>query len=159
MNKASIQEELKQQIVKRKQELEVRYNVTVLLRDEIIEFCLDTFAIEKELELKLRTTGNMFDRELALNDAVYAYNRLVGKYVDLLGNYLTEQDLKTLRQSQQSWLDYKRHEFRLIENMAKISYPQGKEMDNYYITARVKELNRLRADELYRYFILMAGKK
>ena len=152
---SSIEQDLKNEGAGMREVLSANYNGNPLIKGKIIEFSLDTFLIEKELELKLGIIGNLFDKELALNDAVYAYNRLVGKYLDLLNSYLDETDQKTLQQSQMSWLEHKRHEFGLLEKIARKPYPGGNTIDDVYITQRVKEMNKSRVGELFRYSLFM----
>lgn len=152
---SAIEQNLRNEEARMREVLSGAYSGNRLIKEKYIEFSLDTFLIEKELELKLGLITNLFDRELALNDAVYAYNRLVGKYLELLNSYLDETDQKTIKQSQMSWLEYKRHEFGLLENIARKSYPGGKVMDDIYITQRVKEMNKSRVGELFRYYLYM----
>ena len=159
LTNSSIKEDLKNEEVRMREILSKGYNGNKLIKEKTIEFSIDTFLIEKELELKLNIVSNLFDKELALNDAVYAYNRLVGKYLDLLNEYLDEADQNAIKQSQMSWLEYKRHEFGLLENIARKPYPGGKEIDDLYITHRVKELNKSRVRELCRYYLYMQLKK
>ncbi len=155
---STMKENLKKEEQRIRSELKTAYEKQPGEMNALIEFSVDTFLIEKELELKMAHVKNLFSRELALNDAVYAYNRLVGKYMDLLNTFLEESDQKVLQSSQLSWLDYKREEFKFLENIAHDPYPDGKTVDNLYITRRLKEINKSRAGELFSYCLLQNSK-
>lgn len=90
-----------------------------------IEFCLDTFRIERLLEKRIALNNSDFDMREAILVCAVQYDSLLNKYYKKLLSTLKGNDKQILISAQKSWLAFRTNEMKLINTISKPEYSGG----------------------------------
>lgn len=121
-------------------------------------FTVDTFKVERLMNLKMRMDTSAYERVIAINDAEIEYSFLMEKYYKILLGRHDEEGQKSLILAQKKWIKYRDDEIAMTEKFyeeQKGGNPDDKEIAK---AQEHLELTKERVVELYKH-ILASPKK
>ena len=123
--------------------------------EQQITFTLDTFQIERKMELQLEkdySTAGMFN---AGGTAIESYDALLNKYYSQLINVLDKEDQNVLKQAQRDWLRYRDSELEFNGTFTAFKNTGGGTMYGPLALSRELEITRQRLREIFSYIHLI----
>lgn len=90
-----------------------------------VQFQIDTFKIERLLELKINHDYSTIGMIEATNEAEKEYDLLLNKYYKLLLNKLEPNDKVILQEAQRNWIKFRDSERALITLLSDEKYSGG----------------------------------
>lgn len=131
--------------------LEQNNYTTDLEKQRNVEFPLDTFRIERMLQLRLSTDYSTAGMVNAGSEAEKEYDKLLNKYYQILLNRLKEEDKEILRESQRNWIAFRDSEQKLNRLLTDESYSGGGTIQGVISMSRSLELTKKRVFEIREY--------
>lgn len=116
-----------------------------------VEFTLDTFRIERMMQLRLSTDYSTRGMVEAGNEAEAGYDKLLNKYYQVLLNRLKEEDKEILKQAQRNWIAYRDSEKKLNGLLTDDTYSGGGTIQSVIAMSRSLELTKKRVFEIREY--------
>lgn len=116
-----------------------------------IEFQLDTFKVEKRLELYLNQDYSDYGMKIATINQLNDYEKLLNKYYKKLLAELKPEDKETLKIAQRNWIKYREAEYNLNNLVSQDSYSGGGTIQTLFTISRNMEITKARVIEFYEY--------
>lgn len=125
-------------------------------KDLTIEFQLDTFKVEKRLELYINQDYSDYGMKIACNNQINDYEKLLNKYYKKLLAELNTEDKETLKIAQRNWIKYREAELNLNFLISQDNYSGGGTIQTLFVLSRNIEITKARVIEFYDYLGRMA---
>jgi uncharacterized protein YecT (DUF1311 family) len=109
-----------------KEALDLKERLEKKSENEIqIEFTIDTFKIEREMEEYIKIDYSTYGMKEAVMIATEKYDSILNKYYKKLLTTLKKEDKKILIKAQKAWLTFRDSETDLIEKVSDDIYTGG----------------------------------
>lgn len=116
-----------------------------------IEFQIDTFTIEKRLELYINQDYSDYGMKTASINQLDDYEKLLNKYYKKLLSELKAEDKETLKIAQRNWIKYREAELNLNYLVSQDNYSGGGTIQTLFVLSRNIEITKTRVVEFYDY--------
>lgn len=116
-----------------------------------IEFDIDTFMVEKRLELYINQDYSDFGMKTASINQLDDYEKLLNKYYKKLLSKLKAEDKETLKIAQRNWIKYRETELNLNYIVSQDNYSGGGTIQTLFVLSRNIEITKTRVIEFYDY--------
>ncbi len=120
-------------------------------KQRTVEFTIDTFKIERMMQLRLSIDYSTAGMVNAGSDTEEEYDKILNKYYQLLLSRLNDKDKETLKQSQRNWIAFRDSEQQLNRLLTDESYSGGGTMQSLIAMSRSLELTKKRVFEIHQY--------
>jgi uncharacterized protein YecT (DUF1311 family) len=147
---ARIEQQVITEAEKLREKLFKTYNPEFYSSPEIknysIEFMIDTFKIERRLELQIDMDYSTAAMAGSTNLATANYDILLNKYYKILMDNLEDKDAKMVRESQRNWIAYRDTELKVQSNFiwmqvgGTMAIPMSSASSMYFTKTRVTEI-------------------
>jgi len=114
-----------------------------------IAFSVDTFRIERTMELRLEQESNTHAMNAQMENATEAYDKLLNRYYQQLLKILQGEDKKTLITAQRAWIAFRDAELSMIGTAGKEQYSGGGTMQSNINAASYLDLVKQRTVQIF----------
>lgn len=120
-----------------------------------IQFTIDTFKIEKRMDLRLEIDYSTAGMLVAGGNTTDDYDHLLNKYYGQLLKVLDKEDQPIFQQAQRDWITYRDSELEFNGTFTAYKNTGGATMFGPLALSRVLEITRQRVQDIYSYLHLI----
>jgi uncharacterized protein YecT (DUF1311 family) len=118
-----------------------------------IEFKLDTFRVEKYMEMYITYDYSTAGMRRAAYNGAYQYDSLLNKYYKKLSLVLSKEDRLVLVEAQKAWISFRDKEAKLVELIGKDGYSGGGTIQQLIDASEYLDVVRQRTLKLFGHYL------
>jgi uncharacterized protein YecT (DUF1311 family) len=143
-----IRTDIEKQVVRLRQQLQKNEETS-----HAIEFKLDTFRVEKYMEMYITYDYSTAGMRSAAYNGAYQYDSLLNKYYKKLSLVLSKEDRLVLVEAQKAWISFRDKEAKLVGLIGKDEYSGGGTIQQLIDASEYLEIVRQRTFKLFGHYL------